>query len=198
MAVTLTAKGIQHSGGSFGNSGQAQTSAPFMYHHIDSNNYSFGGGWTTFMTTPDWKTPAKTQGICYWYVPTRNDNGNWGGMRLRHYYRINGGTWDNLGDSGYAQNDNTMSYSNSGRIDHQCQSQQFDFSNQTSDFTVAFRFDVTEHDGGGYINGDSNVDGGGGMSSDGYGGKHDADGNFTATGGSTGWSHCAWMGQGYA
>lgn len=197
MAVTLTAQGIQHSGGTFGNSSQGQTSTPFMYHYIDSNNYNFSGSWVNFMQTPDWQVPPKTQGICYWYLPVRNDQSSWGGARVRTYIRINQGSWQDQGDSGYAQNDNTMSQPNSGRIDHQCQSQQYDFSNETSNFTVSFRFDIQHHNGDGWVNNSCDVDGGGNMNGDGYGGQHNAIGDWSNQGGSTGYSHCAWMGQGY-
>ena len=91
-----------------------------------------------------------------------------------------------------------MSHSGDGRIDHQCQSHQFNFSDQTSDFTVGFRFDIADHDGpGGYVNGDSGIDNGGAMGNNGHGGKQDASGNWSNQGGSTGKSHCAWLGQGY-
>ena len=39
---------------------------------------------------------------------------------------------------------------------------------------------------------------GGAMGNNGHGGKHDASGNWSNQGGSTGKSHCAWLGQGYA
>ena len=198
MAITLTAKGIQHSGGTFGQSSQSQTTTPFMYHWIDANSYTFTGSWVQYMQTPDWQTPAKTQGILYHYVPTRYDNGSWGGAKVRLYYRLNSGSWVDTGNSGYAQNDSTMSHSGDGRIDHQCQSHQFNFSDQTSDFTVGFRFDIADHDGpGGYVNGDSGIDNGGAIGNNGHGGKHDASGNWSNQGGSTGKSHCAWLGQGY-
>ena len=198
MAITLTAEGLTHSGGTFGNSAQGQTSTPFMYHHFESGSTQFYGSWVNFMNSPDWQCPPKTQGILYHYIPTRYDGGSWGGCKVRLYFRINSGGWTDLGQSGYAQNDSTMSYNDGGRIDHQCQSFQFDFSNQTSNFTVAFRWDVADHDGpGGYVNGDSNVDGGGSMGNNGYGGKHDGSGNWTNAGGSTGYAHCAWLGQGY-
>lgn len=197
MAVVLTDKGITGSGGTFGQCSQTQVSAPFMYHHVDNGNYNFSGSWVTFMQTPDWQCPPKTQGIWYFYLPVRNDQGSWGGARVRSYYRINSGSWQDLGDSGYAQNDNTMSYSDGGRIDHQCQSQQFDFSNETSNFTAGFRLDITHHNGDGWVNQSCDVDGGGTMNGDNYGGYHDGAGNWNNTGGSTGYTHCAWIGQGY-
>lgn len=197
MAVILTAKGIRHSGGTFGNCSQEQNSSPFMYHWMDSGSTTIGGSWNTFMTTPDWQCPPKTQGICYWYLPMRNDGGSWGGCYIQHYIRINNGSWTSMGHSGYGQSDSVMSYNDGGRIDHQCQSQQYDFSGQTSNFTVAFRFDCLHHSSDGSVNGSTNVDGGGNMGTDGYGGYHDASGNWTASGGSTGYSHCAWLGQGY-
>lgn len=186
--ATLTNKGLAFS------SGETVSSTPFIYNHVDSASYALGGSWTQGPTTPDWQFPAKSKGILYWYFPLRNDSGNWGGGRIRIYYRINSGSWVDLGNSGYGQSDTVMSYNGAGRIDSQCQSLHFNFTSITSNFTCAFRFDCIHHDGNGAMVGSCNCDTGG---NNGLTYNYSANGTPSGVGGAYSVSHIAFVGQGY-
>ena len=187
MAVTLTADGIVYPTGT-------QSSVPFMYQHVDTSGTAIGSTQVTILQTPDWQTPAKSNGVMWMYIPQRNDSGTWGGHHLPLYYRINSGNWVGMGQSGYSQTDTTMAYNGGGRIDTQCQCWNFDFSSITSDFTVAFRVDAYRHDGdGAYLNSCDCISSGNST----YTFDYSANGTKTASGGAYSCGHIAWYGVGF-
>ena len=186
MAVTLTADGLVYPQGT-------QSSVPFMYQHVTGSSVSISSTQVTLCTTPDWKTPAKANGVMWTYLPQRNDQGSWGGHHIPLYYRINGGSWVSMGQSGYSQTDTTMANDSGGRIDTQCQCWNFDFSSITSDFTVAFRFDGYRHNGDGAFIGSCDTTSGGDST---YTFNYDGDGTKTARGGCYSQAHIAWYGVG--
>jgi len=186
MPVTLTGSGIIYPSGT-------QSSAPFMYSHINTAGVSIGASAVTLMTTPDWQCPAKSNGVFWMYLPQRNDAGTWGGHHIPLYYRINSGNWVGMGQSGYSQTDTTMGHNGGGRIDTQTQCWNFDFSSITSNFTVAFRVDGYRHDGdGAYLNSCDCTSGGDST----YTFNHNAAGTKTASGGAYSCGHIAWYGVG--
>ena len=102
MAFTLTADGFTD-GSTF-----TQSTAPFMYNHTDTAGTSIGSSNVELMTTPDWKTPPKAVGQVWIYLHKEMIL-SWGGHHITMYYRINSGSWVNMGQSGYSQTDTTMS-----------------------------------------------------------------------------------------
>ena len=86
------------------------------------------GSWSQTITSPDWGCPMRSVGTLYCYIPVRNDGGSWGGSYSRLYYRINSGSWEDCGNSGYSQTDTVMAYNGGGRIDTQTSVFNFDFS----------------------------------------------------------------------
>lgn len=187
MATSLTQKGLNIDGTTI-------SSVPFMYNYVQGSSTSITSGWTTHMTTPDWQLPPKSKAILYFYFPQRNDNGSWGGGYCRVEYRIDSGGWVDLGHSGYSQADTVMSYNGAGRIDSQCQSMSFNFSDRTSNFTVAFRFAFQYYDGNGAVVGSCDCTTGGNTT---YTVYHNASGGTTNYGGNYSVSHVCLMGQGY-
>ena len=171
-------------------------SGPFMYQHRDTSSMGFNtSNWTQTITTPDWKTPKRCVGDCYLYLPVRNDGGNWGGNYTRLYYRINSGGWNLCGHSGYSQTDTVMAYQGNGRIDTQTTVFNFDFTDFTSNITVAFRVDINGHSSNGSLNGSCDVTSSGDSS---YTFNYDANGNRSSVGGAYSCAHIIWMGQGNA
>ena len=190
MATTVSGDGY-----TIGSNNEVQ-SGPFMYQYRDGSSVNFGtGGFVQCIQTPDWKTPKRCVGTCYLYLPVRNDSGTWGGNYTRFYYRINSGNWIYCGHSGYSQTDTIMANSQSGSIDTQCTVWNFDFTNQTNNFTIAFRVDMQAHSGNGYFNGDSDVTTSGDST---YTFNYDANGNRSAVGGAYSCGHIIWLGQGNA
>ena len=171
-------------------------SGPFMYNYRDTSSRNFSNGsWSQTITTPDWGTPLRCVGTCYLYLPVRNDGGNWGGNYTRLYYRINSGGWNLCGHSGYSQTDTVMAYQGNGRIDTQTTVFNFDFSDFTSNITVAFRVDINAHSSNGSLNGSCDVTSGGDST---YTFNYDASGNRSSVGGAYSCAHIIWMGQGNA
>ena len=171
-------------------------SGPFMYQHRDTSSMGFNtSNWTQTITSPDWQTPKRCVGDCYLYLPVRNDGGNWGGNYTRLYYRINSGGWNLCGHSGYSQTDTVMAYQGNGRIDTQTTVFNFDFTDFTSNFTVAFRVDINAHSSNGSLNGSCDVTSGGDST---YTFNYDASGNRSSVGGAYSCAHIIWMGQGNA
>lgn len=190
MATTVSGDGY-----TIGSNNEVQ-SGPFMYNHRDTNGYGWTtGSWSQTITTPDWKTPKRCVGTCYLYLPVRNDNGDWGGNYTRFYYRINSGSWELCGHSGYSQTDTIMAWNGGGRIDTQTSVFNFDFTGQTSNFTIAFRVDFQGHSGNGNLNSSSDVTSGGDST---YTFNYDADGNRSSVGGAYSCAHIIWLGQGNA
>ena len=171
-------------------------SGPFMYNHRDGSGWGMNtGSWSQTITTPDWGCPMRSVGTLYCYIPVRNDGGSWGGARARLYYRINSGSWEDCGNSGYSQTDTVMAYNGGGRIDTQTSVFNFDFSDYTSNFTVAFRMDYLTHNGNGGVNSSCDVTTGGDST---YTYNYDASGNRSAVGGNYSVAHMIWLGQGNA
>ena len=171
-------------------------SGPFMYQYRDCGSVTYNtSGWTEVFQSPDWKTPKRSVGTCYLYLPVRGDGGDWGGNYVRLYYRVNSGGWNNCGHGGYSQTDTVMGNSGGNRIDTQCSVFNFDFTDQASNFTIAFKIDMQSHSTTGYFNGDSDVTSGGDST---YTFNYDADGNRSAVGGAYSCGHCIWLGQGNA
>ena len=175
------------------NSSNEVNSAPFMYQHVQSTGVAFGTSWVNVMQTPDWKCPPNSVGNAFLYVPIKNDGGSWGGCYVRLYYRINSGGWNDLGHSGYSQSDTVMAYNDGGRIDCQNSVFNFDFSGQTSNFTVGFLVQMLRYNSNGaYVTSCSTTTGGNST----YTFTYDADGNRTASGGAYSVGHLIWLGQG--
>ena len=129
--ATLGSQGI-----TFGDGSSLRTT-PFRHTHEFTTGVSCGGSnrqYTNITTTPDWSIPAKAKCHLYYYVPVRNDTQSWGGMYSRLLYRINSGSWIDMGDSGYSSVMITSSYS----ISYYGNSFTFDFASLTSDFTLGF------------------------------------------------------------
>ena len=167
-----------------------------MYNHRDGSGWGMNtGSWSQTITTPDWGCPMRSGGSLYCYIPVRNDGGSWGGARARLYYRINSGSWEDCGHSGYSQTDTVMAYNGGGRIDTQTSVFNFDFSDYTSNFTVAFRMDYLTHNGNGGVNSSCDVTTGGDST---YTYNYDASGNRSAVGGNYSVAHMIWLGQGNA
>lgn len=129
--ATLGSQGI-----TFGD-GSSLRSTPFRHTHEFTTGVSCGGGnrsYTNITSTPDWSIPAKAKCHLYYYVPVRNDTQSWGGMYSRLLYRINSGSWIDMGDSGYSSVMITSNYS----ISYYGNSFTFNFESLTSDFTLGF------------------------------------------------------------
>ena len=88
-----------------------------------------------------------------------------------------------------------MAYNGGGRIDTQTSVFNFDFSDYTSNFTVAFRMDYLTHNGNGGVNSSCDVTTGGDST---YTYNYDASGNRSAVGGNYSVAHMIWLGQGNA
>ena len=190
MATTVDGEGYQ-----IGSNNKIY-SGPFMYNHRDGSGWGMNtGSWTQTITTPDWGCPMRSVGTLYCYLPVRNDGGSWGGARARLYYRINSGSWEDCGNSGYSQTDTVMAYNGGGRIDTQTSVFNFDFSDYTSNFTVAFRMDYLTYNGNGGVNSSCDVTTGGDST---YTYNYDASGNRSAVGGNYSVAHMIWLGQGNA
>ena len=190
MATTVDGEGYQ-----IGSNNKIY-SGPFMYNHRDGSGWGMNtGSWTQTITTPDWGCPMRSVGTLYCYIPVRNDGGSWGGARARLYYRINSGSWEDCGNSGYSQTDTVMAYNGGGRIDTQTSVFNFDFSDYTSNFTVAFRMDYLTYNGNGGVNSSCDVTTGGDST---YTYNYDASGNRSAVGGIYSAAHMIWLGQGNA
>ena len=171
-------------------------SGPFMYNHRDGSGWGMNtGSWSQTITTPDWGCPMRSVGTLYCYLPVRNDGGSWGGSYSRLYYRIDGGSWIDCGHRGYSQTDTVMAYNGGGRIDTQTSVFNFDFSDYTSNFTVAFRMDYLTYNGNGGVNSSCDVTTSGDST---YTFNYDAGGNRSAVGGNYSVCHMIWMGQGNA
>ncbi len=171
-------------------------SGPFMYSYRDGGSVGFSDSqWTTVFSTPDWETPKKCVGTCYLYLPVRNDGGSWGGNYTKFHYRINSGSWVGCGHSGYSQTDTVMAYNDGGRIDTQCSVWNFDFTGQTSNFTIGFRIDMMSHSSSGSFNGSCDVTTSGDST---YTFNYDGSGNRTNVGGAYSTGHIIWLGQGNA
>ena len=190
MATTVSGDGY-----TIGSNNEVQ-SGPFMYQYRDCSSVTFdSSNWTNIINSPDWGTPKRSVGTCYLYLPVRNDSGSWGGNYTRFYYRINSGSWTSCGHSGYSQTDTIMANTQAGSIDTQCTVWNFDFTGNTSNFTIGFRVDMQAHSGNGYFNGDSDVTTGGDST---YTFNYDANGNRSAVGGAYSTGHVIWLGQGNA
>ena len=190
MATTVDGEGYQ-----IGSNNKIY-SGPFMYNHRDGSGWGMNtGSWSQTITTPDWGCPMRSVGTLYCYIPVRNDGGSWGGARARLYYRINSGSWEDCGNSGYSQTDTVMAYNGGGRIDTQTSVFNFDFSDYTSNFTVAFRMDYLTHNGNVRVNSSCDVTTGGDST---YTYNYDASGNRSAVGGNYSVAHMIWLGQGNA
>ena len=167
-----------------------------MYNHRDGSGWGMNtGSWTQTITTPDWGCPMRSVGTLYCYLPVRNDGGSWGGSYSRLYYRIDGGSWIDCGHGGYSQTDTVMAYNGGGRIDTQTSVFNFDFSDYTSNFTVAFRMDYLTYNGNGGVNSSCDVTTSGDST---YTFNYDAGGNRSAVGGNYSVAHMIWLGQGNA
>ena len=190
MATTVDGEGYQ-----IGSNNKIY-SGPFMYNHRDGSGWGMNtGSWTQTITTPDWGCPMRSVGTLYCYLPVRNDGGSWGGSYSRLYYRIDGGSWIDCGHSGYSQTDTVMAYNGGGRIDTQTSVFNFDFSDYTSNFTVAFRMDYLTYNGNGGVNSSCDVTTSGDST---YTFNYDAGVNRSAVGGNYSVCHMIWMGQGNA
>ena len=129
--ATLGAQGI-----TFGD-GSSLRSTPFRQTHNFTSGVSCGGGnrnYSNITQTPDWSIPAKARCHLYYYVPVRNDTQSWGGMYSRLLYRINSGSWIDMGDSGYS----SCMINNDYSIAYYGNSFNFNFSSLSSDFTLGF------------------------------------------------------------
>ena len=190
MATTVDGEGYQ-----IGSNNKIY-SGPFMYNHRDGSGWGMNtGSWSQTITTPDWGCPMRSVGTLYCYIPVRNDGGSWGGARARLYYRINSGCWEDCGNSGYSQTDTVMGYNGGGRIDTQTSVFNFDFSDQTSNFTIGFRVDMQGHSASGSLNGSTDITSGGDST---YTFNYDGSGNRTNVGGAYSCAHIIWLGQGNA
>ena len=190
MATTVSGDGY-----TIGSNSEIQ-SGPFMYNYRDTSSRNFSNGsWSQTITSPDWGTPKRCVGTCYLYLPVRNDNGSWGGNYTRFYYRLNSGSWINCGHGGYSQTDTVMAYNGGGRIDTQTSVWNFDFTDQTSNFTIGFRVDMNGHSASGSLNGSTSVTSGGDST---YTFNYDGSGNRSNVGGAYSCAHIIWLGQGNA
>ena len=88
-----------------------------------------------------------------------------------------------------------MAYNGNGRIDTQTTVFNFDFSDFTSNITVAFRVDINGHSSSGSLNGSCDVTSGGDST---YTFNYDSSGNRSSVGGAYSCAHIIWMGQGNA
>jgi hypothetical protein len=121
---------------------------------VDSTTRNFSTTWAagaTFNTVEGFRAGSKIR-LTY-HVPMRNDSTSWGGGYIEPQIRINGGTWQSLGSSGYDGGvmNNTSpsigSYGNTLLIDPA----------QTNDFTVQTRFYHRAYDGTVKVNGSHDV-----------------------------------------
>lgn len=149
MAI-LKANGIEFSGGyGLSASKKTQTSGWFHYHYQFSSGHSYDTSWTDGgQQSTDWQMPARAMIFVYYYSPTRGDTDNWGGMYTNLHYRINSGSWEDCGHSGYVTRMRTSSYS----ITKHTGFAVFNMSSKTSDFTMGFKINYKAYDGNGNLN----------------------------------------------
>ena len=148
--ATLGSQGI-----TFGDGSSLRTT-PFRHTHQFTSAIDCNAGnrtYTDITSTPDWTIPAKARCHLYYYVPVRNDTQSWGGMYSRLLYRINSGSWIDMGDSGYSSVMITSSYS----ISYYGNSFNFNFESLTSDFTLGFLVQGAPYDGNARITGSNDV-----------------------------------------
>lgn len=129
--------------------------APVIDFQYDDTSYSFG---TTMSLGPVFDAitlPAGAQVIAEVYAPVRNNYDSWGGGYHELQYRIDGGSWLSCGTSGYSL---IMTLSGD-EIGHYNNSFYFDFSDQTSSFTVQFRWYMSSYQGTLILNGGNTVNG---------------------------------------
>ena len=153
--ATMGSQGI-----TFGDGSSLRTT-PFRFEHIRTAGLNLGTtnrGYVDITTTPDWSLPAKSTCHIYYHIPVRNDTESWGGLYARLLYRINSGSWIDLGDSGYSSvmlaNDYSIAY-------YGCPFT-LDFSSQTSDFTLGFLIQGAPYNNTTNVISSNNVGGGSG------------------------------------
>lgn len=102
---------------------------------------------TSWVHLKDWSAvtlPGKCTVRYDMYCPLRNDGTTWGGGYFQLLYRIDGGSWQYVGDSGYV----SVMEENSDSIQFYFNSLVLDFSDQPEEFDIEFRWNVKTYNGG--------------------------------------------------
>lgn len=127
----------------------------------DSTTHSFTTtSWADGIQWDAVTMPAGAKFLYHFYVPHRNSHSaSWGGGYIQIQYRIDGGSWITIGDSGYKLDMVT----GGGSIDAYANFIYFDFSDETAEFDIEFKWRHKVYTAGStlYINGSQVIDGGG-------------------------------------
>ncbi len=127
---------------------------PVANTQVDSTTRNHSTTWglgPTFSVVQGFRAGSKVR-LTY-HVPMRNHSSSWGGGYIEPQIRINGGTWQSLGSSGYDGGVMTLgadaigSYNNTLLIDPA----------QTADFSVQARLYYKSYDGTVIVNGSNNI-----------------------------------------
>lgn len=135
--------------------GRVEFGLPVVDVQTDSADYSFG---TTLADGPVWAPvtlPAGAKILYHLAAPFRNDNTSWGGGYFQLLFRIDGGAWQIVGDSGH--DTNTM-YNSAASIATYTQTFLLDFSERTADFEIEFKWRCKSYGGTLLLNQSHNID----------------------------------------
>ena len=129
-------------GFSYASGTQSNIGIPFYRRATSTSSSSLGSSYSDFFTTPDWNIPKNSQFTIHFRCPCRSETTGWGGLYIRPYYRVNSGSWVQCCNSGFTTSMGTGKRMIGGH-DHV---QTFDFTNMTSDFTFAIKFQGRRYD----------------------------------------------------